>query len=658
MIDCADRHPCLVRETVGLWALLPILLLAFFAPPLCRAQTAPAAGSGTVQGKPVVVDVSGEGVPLPASSASVTVLTRAEIEDSHASDLADLLRSAPFLHIAQNGSAGSLTSVTIRGGKPNFTLVLIDGTPVNDITNTLGGSVDLSSISTDNVERIEIVRGPLSSLYGSEAVSGVINVITRNDSRPSLEIATEGGNFGTEKGALNFRGGSHSTSYGFGGSYLNVSNQVKDDAFALGTLTGDFKFEASANKLFRAQARYQHDQDASFPINGGGPELSILQVPELRHSGEVTFGASFQHQADPKWLYSVDFNLLRRGERSNTPAVLDRTPPTFQSLPAELQNTDFRRLETRFSNQVLFSQKWTGHFLVSLKDENGLNDSLIAGKIPTHFHLDRPAITANGEVVYSFGRLTASAGTGVDKSSGFNPHPATRAGANLRLFGGRTTLKGTWASAYQLPSMFALADPIVGNRNLQPEQDKGFDAGVEQRFGFLQSRASISYFRNSFSDLVDFSAAIFKLVNLSSARTQGTELSFSAAPYSKLRLTGDASYLDWQLRGINEPLRDVPHWEGGVSADWTLTQKLHLLSGTRWVGRRFDFSVPDPQVDSVGGYSTTRVAASYAVSKRMSAYTSVDNLLNRRYHEFLGFPNPGIYARVGVKYQLWRRERQ
>lgn len=631
---------------------LAILAASLIAPNLGLAQ-ASSSSRAPIQAKPVVVEVTAEAVPASASSAPVILLSRSEIEQARASTMADLLRNVPFLHVAQNGSAGSFTSVTVRGGKPNFTLVLIDGVPVNNITNILGGSVDLSSISPDDIDRIELVRGPLSSLYGSEAVSGVINIISRRESQPSGDVTFEGGNFGTGKAGLALRGSDGRASYGVSGSYLNVSQQVVSDEFALGTATGNFRFEASPDKLLDAQIRYQHDQDSSFPMNGGGPELSILRAPEEAHSGQIIVSTDFHHQALPKWLYTLDFNFFRDGERSNTPAILDKIPPSFQSVPAEFLTTGFRRSQFSFSNQFAFTDKWSGHFVGGFKDENGTSNGLLANILPTHFHLDRPEIHGNGELVYNSNRLTASAGTGVDKSSGFNPHPASRAGANLRLFGSHTTLRSTWASAYQLPSMFALGDPTVGNPALKPERNKATDVGIEQKFNRLQSRLSVSYFWNSFSDLIDFSATQFRLVNRTNAHTQGVELGVLSLPYSKLRLEGDVSYLDWKLENTTEPLRDQPHWEGGLRANWTANQKLHFELNIRWVGRRFDFQVPAPQVDSVGGYSTTGVAATCTVSKQVSTYARIDNIFDRRYHQFLGFPDPGIYARVGVKYQFW-----
>jgi outer membrane cobalamin receptor len=630
----------------------PGLLCASF----CFAQAVVSAPDVPIKVKPTVVEVTAEAVPVEATSASVTILNRSDIEEAHAPNLATLLHTVPFLNVEQNGSMGSFTTVTVRGGKPNFTLVLLNGTPINNITNILGGSVDLSTISPDDIQRIEIVRGPLSSIYGSEAVSGVINIITRpqSDAKTSGDLSVEGGNFGTGKVGLALRRSSHRVSYSVDGSYLNISDQVLSDSYALGSIASQVRFDISKDKLLEAQVRYQHDQDSSLPMNGGGPELSIQPTPEERNLGDVVFSAAFHHQVLPKWLYTLDFNFFREGERDNSPAILDSVHPSpFRSVPAELDNLDFRRSQLQFSNHLLFSSKWTGLITLGLKDENGSDDGLLAGRVPTHFHLDRPSTAANGEIVYNTNRFTASLGSGVDKTSGFDIHPSARAGVNVRFFGGRTTLRTSWASAYQLPSMFALANPTVGNPALQPEKNKAFDVGVEQKLRPLQSLLSLTYFRNSFTDLIDFSSELFKLVNRTNAHTQGVELALSSRLYSKLRVQGDVSYLDWKLENTTEPLRDQPHWQGGIGADFTVSRKLHAEFSSRWVGRRFDFQVPAPLIDSVGGYSTTSLTGSYAVSRRVLAYARIDNLFDRRYHQFLGFPDPGIYARVGVKYRLF-----
>ena len=159
-------------------------------------------------------------------------------------------------------------------------------------------------------------------------------------------------------------------------------------------------------------------------------------------------------------------------------------------------------------------------------------------------------------------------------------------------------------------------------------------------------------FRNSYTDLVDFSAAIFRLVNRSQARTQGAELGLTVPVNSRLELNAHASYLEWRLQNTTEPLRDVPHWRSGGSVNWRIMPRWHSQASILAVGRRYNFQVPVPRQTAAGGYSTASLATSYDVSDRVTLFVRADNLFNQRYHEFIGFPNPGIYARVGVRYRF------
>ena len=214
-------------------------------------QTLPSAGDGTT-----VVTVTAQAMPLASTSASVTILTRDYIESSHADNAADLLRSAPFLQVAQSGASGGLTTVTIRGGKPNFTLVLIDGIPVNDPTNLLGGSFDFSSLAVDNIEQVEIVRGPLSSIYGSDAIGGVINFISRRGTKnPSLDVSGELGSFLRRQAKVSAAGTWKALQYSASGSWLDVGQQVEDDGYSVASLAFNGSLSLGPNRVLEFVAR-------------------------------------------------------------------------------------------------------------------------------------------------------------------------------------------------------------------------------------------------------------------------------------------------------------------------------------------------------------------------------------------------------------------
>jgi vitamin B12 transporter len=383
--------------------------------------------------EPTVVTVAGEALPLSAASASVTVLTRDDIENSRTGSVADLLRQIPFIEMAQTGGRGGLTTITVRGGKPNFTMVMIDGIPVNDISDLLGGSYDFSTLSTANIDQVEIVRGPLSSLYGSDAVAGVINVIPRRgEPKSSLEAGVTLGNFTTREGHIEVGGKVRNFDYAFGGSYLDIGEQVSKDPYRLGTISFNSHLAVANDKLIRFLMRYQNSEARGFPPNGGGPEDSILRDAQDQNAGELVMGLGWKHQANSSWLYGFDMDLFRRNQDAFTPAILDRIPPTFRSVLAERSRTHFERLRAAFSNSLRIGSKLSADFGVGLRREDGTNDTIVAANTPDRFHLTRSTLDSGGELLYRSGRWTANLGARADKSDGFRTVLSPRAGLSFR----------------------------------------------------------------------------------------------------------------------------------------------------------------------------------------------------------------------------------
>lgn len=241
---------------------------------ILHAQSGPTSPAAPPPPEPTVVTVTAQATPLSETSASVTVLSRDYIESSRSETAADLLRAAPFLQIAQSGGSGGLTTITIRGSKPNFVMVLIDGIPVNDITTSLGGSFDFSSLPLDNIERIEIIRGPLSSIYGSDAIGGVINFISRRGGGPpALDAGGEFGNFLWRQARLGETGSWKALQYSASGSFLDVGQQVEKDEYSVGSGAFNGSVSLGQNRILDFVIRYLDDEHAGFP-----PEAEVRNL--------------------------------------------------------------------------------------------------------------------------------------------------------------------------------------------------------------------------------------------------------------------------------------------------------------------------------------------------------------------------------------------
>jgi len=627
---------------------------------LCRAQSpqsTPSQAPGQMTSQPpirqedLVVTVSSEPIPVSATTASLTVVTHEQIRQSGATTVSDILRQVPFLDMQRAGGQGGLTTVFIRGAKENLVMVMIDGIPVNDITNTLGGSFDFSTLSTDNVERIEIVRGPMSSMYGSEAVAGVINVVSRrHEDSPFIEFNAEGGNFATAEFGTSAVGRFKMFDYSLGGSYMTVGEQIGLDKYDLGTVAFNSTADLGQQRLLQFTFRYQNRESAGYAEGSGGPEYALLKEAEQDHSGELVGGVTYQAQWKPWWTYNLDFDAFHRGDHNFTPAIWDQIPPTFFSLPSTLGDTDYHRLHFGVGNNFKISSALTAHLGVAWHDESGSNQSIISGTTPFSFHLDRDSLDVTPELVYRLPRLTATAGLDFNKTGGYHNVFSPRVGLNY-LLTQSTRLRGTWGKGFFIPSFYALSEPIIGNPALQPEYSQSFDLGIEQSFR-RRAKLSATYFYSSVTNLVDFDPDVFLLINRDKVITQGMELGGSVNITSRLQLGGEVSYLHWSLKGTDEPLRYVPHWREGMNLDWRVNRHLHTRVETLVVGSRFDYQIPVPNIDVVGGYSTTNLILNYELRDNLNLHFRADNLLNSQYHEYVGFPNPGIYVRAGFTYRF------
>jgi len=647
------------------WAFLSLQLC--FALVQCIAQTptesspTPSSNAQTSSGQPsqppirqedLVTTVSSEPLPVSATAASITVISEQQIQESGTQNVSDILRQVPFLHLQRAGGQGGLTTVFMRGAKENLVVVMIDGIPVNDLTNTLGGSFDFSTLSTDNVERIEVVRGPMSALYGSEAIAGVINIISRrHEDAPYVELNAEGGNFTTGQFGADAVGKFKMFDYSLAGSYMTVGEQIGLDSYNLGTGAFNTTADLGKQRFLQISLRYQNRESAGYAEGSGGPEFALVREAQKDHAGELVGGITYQQQWKPWWLYSVEFNAFHRTDHNFSPAIWDQNPPTFFSLPSSLGDTDFRRLHFGVSNNFKLSSAFMAHLGVAYRDEHGSQNSLISDTIPFSFDLDRKTLDVNSELVYHTQRLTASAGLGINKTESYDGVFSPRVAANY-LLTQSTHLKGTWGKGFFIPSFYALSEPVIGNPDLQPEYSNSFDIGIEQAFRRPHIKVSASYFHNSMTNLVDFDSTVFKLINRTNVTTQGLELASTYDITNRLQLGGEVSYLHWGLENTTQPLRYVPHWRGGLDLDWRVTHRLHSRVETLIVGPRFDFQIPVQNIDTVGGYSTTNLILNYEIRDGLNVHFRAENLLNSNYHEYIGFPNPGIYVRAGVTYRF------
>ena len=612
------------------------------------AVTPAAAQEPVVEVEPVVVTLSPIPFPLSVAPGSVTVIDRQAIEASGGATLEDVLRAAPFVDLSRAGGRGGLTTVTLRGGDPNFTLVLLDGVPINDPTNLLGGSFDFSTLSVDNIERVEIVRGPLSSRFGSEAMAGVIHIVSRRGRiDPGWDAEVAAGSFRAREGRLGVRGSRGVLAASASASWVQLDEQVESDPYRLATVAWTADVTGRLGEV-RLTSRL-HDLDSEgFPDNGGGPRYSILREPRRSKARELLMGIEARRGVREGWSLTATADAYRRDAEVRTPPVLDADPPGPLALPAVDQETVLDRRRLSLTSIWEIDERLS--FLVSgeLRHEDGESDAVIAGELPADFALERTTRSAAGEIAYRSNRLSIDLAVRFDSPDGFASETSPRAAVAWRLPWNGSRVGASWAEGFKLPSFFALGEPNVGNPDLGPERSSGFDLGWTQEIHPAGLTVSLTAFRQRYRNLIDFSPEEFRLVNRRLARTRGVEAEAVWSPHPDLDLGGFARWLDAELVGTDEMLRDRPRWRGGASAQWSDGVTQGRIEFVR-VGERFDFQIPVPERDVADGYTATSLALSRRFD-RLMAFARVDNLLDADYEEFVGFPAPGRSVRLGIRY--------
>ena len=599
------------------------------------------------------VTIVAEPVPADTLAGTHTLLDREAIVRSGARDAAELLRFVAVVHLSQAGSKGSLSIVSVRAAKPNFTLVLIDGVPANDIGDQLGGAFNFATLSADEIERIDILRGPLSSIYGSEAVGGVISIVLRRPAgEPAVRVSTEGGEFGY--GAAH--GGVSRTWKRLGlsgdGGFSRMGEQVLDDGFTSGVASLKADVNLDESKHVQSFVRWNRLASTSFPVSSGGPEFAISRAIEHDKADQMIGGTNYQQQVGARWFYTAGGDVFSRVAVNETPAIFDRLPPGKSYVPSTASATRFLRWRVLTVQQVHPSPWLSFYAVTAFRQENGTSIGNLAGYLPASYALSRPTFSFSGNGTVTKGGFAVTGGFGLEKSNTYHTVISPRIGGSYTLV--KTRLRASWGQGFKLPSFYALGSPLVGNPKLVPEFSTGFDAGVEREFAPSAAKVALTYFDNRYRDLVDFDPTVFRLVNDSRGYGRGLELEASAG-VRRVRIGGEVSYLDAGLKDTANRLRDVPRWSEQVRMSVPVTRAVALDLATVWVGRRYDYQVPVPQYSTVGAYSITNVKLRWQMKEGLEGTLRVENMFDRKYREFVGFPSPGIYASAGLTYTRPRK---
>ena len=489
---------------------------------------------------------------------ATSIITRAEIERRNPSSMPELLRDIPGVHLDRLGNAGGAANVYIRGGEPNHTLVLIDGVRMNDPTDLRGGSFDLSSISVDEVERIEIVRGSSSAQFGADAMGGTVNIVTRRAAagRTSVEGRIAGGGQDYESGGISAYGGFTRLLVAAGASFQEDGRVEDGGTVSLRTADASLRWNMPGSLEASLIARHGERDSTAFPESSGGVQLAINRELEHRIARDTLLSASVVWKPQDQIHLSLKAASTERREARDSPAVAEG-PGGF--VPATTAATRFER--TGASLQVaLQGSPANGTMIAGIESwrEDGRRDSILHldFDLPGSFALVRDTRSAfaqvEGELVP---KVRAQAAIRLDQVDPGDRKTSLSGGIGYRV-AEWSSLRMHLSEGFKPPSFFALGDPLVGNPDLRPESSQNVEIGWDA----FRDGASIQVtaFRNRYRDLVDFDPASFRMVNRSGARSSGVELGASRPLTPNLRLNGAYTYADARLEGTESRLRNRP----------------------------------------------------------------------------------------------------
>lgn len=607
-------------------------------PALALAQTAP-------EVRDVVVTASRLGSSAAQSPFDVQTLPSTDIAPRRS--IGEVLQGLAEVHVQAPGGRSGFGSIFLRGADPNFTAVMLDGVPLNNPTNSRGGSVNISELETPGVDRVEVVTGPLSSLYGSGALSGAVNLIVAGGAPENTVTATAAA--GTREdfaGSLQWRG---SLQPGLGGS-LTLSgsddgDMVEGASFRTWALTGKLERTERPDDG-RLLFRFTETEAEAFPESSGGPRLATLRGVDHRDGREALVAASQSFFRREGFRFDLSGSYLDRRDETQTPGV---APSAFDpvGIPAGTDDSRYKRVLGQAIAR-LEGAGWSAAAGAEAQHESGKSEGelvFFGFPMPAGFDLERTTVSGFLEAQRATNNLTFNAGVRVDDVEGLDARVTGRAGLRYLVPGTQLSVRASVGSAFKAPSFYALGNPFVGNPDLKPERSRTGEIGLVWT-GQDGDYLSASLFRTEFKDLIDFDPGPPpRLANRSSVVSKGVSLAGAKALTPQLRATGQVQYADTFDADTGAELLNRPKWRATASLAWSPNARLGFAARYSYVDERADYAVPTG-VQDLKAYHLLSLEAGYRVSGATQLRLVVDNALDSDYEEAIGVPTPPLRARV------------
>ncbi len=632
-----------------------------------RMQLAPAAETVTVTA--TRTPVAGQ-----SGGADTDSLSSSQLELIQPVSAEGALRFLPGAIVNAAGQRGGLASLFVRGGDSTYNKVIVDGVTVNEP----GGSLDFGSLPLAEADRVEFARGAQSTLYGTDAMTSVVQVFTRSGSTatPEIRFGADGGNFSTAHGFASLSGANGRFDYNIFGDQFNTHGQGVNNAYSDSLEGGNLGFAITQGISLRLHLRHSNSHtgvSGEWNFNGDPlqpPDPSEWsQLNTLIGSAEVVIRArsGLEHRFTG-FDYTYRYNELNLN--GDTARIFD--PPSH-----EVDHVN----RAGFEYQGDYSESAWAHstFGYRVENENGFIGDIDSDNPPhTQTHGQRLNNEVYGQQQFTLGRLSVIGGGRYFHSNVFGDVGTPRIAASYQLFPGGdifsgTRVRGSYATAFKEPTLedtFAGPPLSTSNITLKAERTRAYEAGIQQNLFKNKYVFTATYFNNLFHDRIDYTFSpvtfIGHFVNVDKSFAQGAEGGVQAKILPRLLLNVAYTYTSTQI--LAAPLCTSANFcdPSGATGMPLLRRPKHsattLLSyiGNRWganlggsfVGRRPDDDFLGFNINHAAGYARVDVGGWFAITKRITAYGNVENVLDRHYQEVVGYPALGVNFRAGMRFRI------
>jgi len=601
------------------------------------------------------VVITGTRLPLTATglAQNVTVITQKEIQEINPARIEDILALVTGGYVDNAGRAGGFASMYMRGAENSHLLILLDGVKLNDPTTTRGSAYDFSAIDISQIDRIEVLRGPASAIYGGEALAGVLHIITKRGAPVGVSGSAYGavGGDGHQKIGGTVAFGQDNLAAQLSAGRSEEGNSGDDNgSLRLNTVSGSLQFAPGGGVQGELFGTYIDRKGEAFPDDSGGPRLAVNRQHSFRDSTDQIYGLKLAGGDARGVLVKGGVSVFDRVEHADN-AFVDagvRFP-----VPAYVSDTDFRRTNVFVTATHEYGSGASVIVGYEHQTEDGsltsVGDFFFIGSPQTlTFQLDRKTDSVFAEGRFKLApSVSAQIGLRYDKVQDLDGVTTPHLGVVWDLPNGATTLKAAYNQGFKPPSFFALGFPIGGNPDLKPETSKNVELIAAHRIDNAGSTAQVSIFQTNYENLVDFDGATFTNINRGTIVIKGIEPEIKLRLADRWRLQLGATFLSIDEQDGLQPLRNRPEQRATASATYDIDGRSSVFAGVNYTGNFLDRSNPTGDIQMPG---FTVVDAAYSIQfGALRVKVAVDNLFDKSYEQFVGFPAQGRRLRAELR---------